>query len=54
VAATIVATSVNLAPQPFGRFDGEADVGPTGRLEFRCVYTTNVKLADDIDLEQVS
>lgn len=42
---------------PFpGRFDREVDIGipdATGRLEILQIHTKNMKLADDVDLEQV-
>ncbi len=43
-------------PQPSGRFDREVDIGipdATGRLEILQIHTKNMKLADDVDLEQV-
>jgi len=39
-----------------GRFDREVDIGipdATGRLEILRIHTKNMKLADDVDLEQV-
>lgn len=42
---------------PTGRFDREVDIGipdATGRLEILQIHTKNMKLADDVDLEQVS
>lgn len=39
-----------------GRFDREVDIGipdPTGRLEILRIHTKNMKLADEVDLEQV-
>lgn len=39
-----------------GRFDREIDIGipdSTGRLEILRIHTKNMKLADDVDLEQV-
>lgn len=42
---------------PSGRFDREVDIGipdATGRLEILQIHTKNMKLADDVDLEQVS
>lgn len=42
---------------PPGRFDREVDIGipdATGRLEILQIHTKNMKLADDVDLEQVS
>ena len=41
---------------PPGRFDREVDIGipdATGRLEILRIHTKNMKLADDVDLEQV-
>ena len=40
-----------------GRFDREVDIGipdATGRLEILRIHTKNMKLGDDVDLEQVS
>lgn len=40
-----------------GRFDREIDIGipdATGRLEILRIHTKNMKLGDDVDLEQVS
>ena len=39
-----------------GRFDREVDIGipdTTGRLEILRIHTKNMKLASDVDLEQV-
>lgn len=39
-----------------GRFDREVDIGipdATGRLEILQIHTKNMKLSDDVDLEQV-
>jgi len=39
-----------------GRFDREVDIGipdSTGRLEILQIHTKNMKLLDDVDLEQV-
>lgn len=39
-----------------GRFDREIDIGipdSTGRLEILRIHTKNMKLASDVDLEQV-
>lgn len=44
------------SPPPPGRFDREVDIGipdATGRLEILQIHTKNMKLADDVDLEQV-
>jgi len=41
----------------FGRFDREVDIGipdATGRLEVLRIHTKNMKLNDDVDLEQVA
>ena len=43
-------------PPPAGRFDREVDIGipdATGRLEILQIHTKNMKLSDDVDLEQV-
>lgn len=43
-------------PCSAGRFDREVDIGipdATGRLEILQIHTKNMKLADDVDLEQV-
>ena len=40
-----------------GRFDREVDIGipdSTGRLEILRIHTKNMKLSDDVDLEQVA
>ena len=40
-----------------GRFDREIDIGipdATGRLEILRIHTKNMKLASDVDLEQVT
>lgn len=39
-----------------GRFDREIDIGipdTTGRLEILQIHTKNMKLSEDVDLEQV-
>jgi SpoVK/Ycf46/Vps4 family AAA+-type ATPase len=41
----------------FRRFNGEVNIGildPMSRLEILCIHTKNMKLADDVDLEEVS
>ena len=48
---------INLTELSAGRFDREVDIGipdATGRLEILRIHTKNMKLADDVDLEQVS
>lgn len=48
-------SSLDRLPLP-GRFDREVDIGipdATGRLEILQIHTKNMKLADDVDLEQV-
>ena len=40
-----------------GRFDREVDIGipdATGRLEILQIHTKNMKLDDEVDLEQVN
>ena len=56
MAATNRPNSIDPALRRFGRFDREVDIGipdPTGRLEILRIHTKNMKLADDVDLEQV-
>ena len=55
MAATNRPNSIDPALRRFGRFDREVDIGipdPTGRLEILRIHTKNMKLADDVDLEQ--
>jgi transitional endoplasmic reticulum ATPase len=57
MAATNRPNSIDPALRRFGRFDREVDIGipdPTGRLEILRIHTKNMKLTDDVDLEQVS
>ena len=57
MAATNRPNSIDPALRRFGRFDREVDIGipdPTGRLEILRIHTKNMKLAEDVDLEQVS
>ena len=57
MAATNRPNSIDPALRRFGRFDREVDIGipdPTGRLEILRIHTKNMKLADDVDLEQAS
>ena len=56
MAATNRPNSIDPALRRFGRFDREVDIGipdPTGRLEILRIHTKNMKLAEDVDLEQV-
>jgi len=56
MAATNRSNSIDPALRRFGRFDREVDIGipdPTGRLEILRIHMKNMKLADDVDLEQV-
>lgn len=56
MAATNRPNSIDAALRRFGRFDREIDIGipdATGRLEVLRIHTKNMKLADDVDLEQV-
>lgn len=49
--------SIDPALRRFGRFDREIDIGipdATGRLEVLRIHTKNMKLADDVDLEQIA
>lgn len=57
MAATNRPNSIDPALRRFGRFDREVDIGipdPTGRLEILRIHTRNMKLADDVDLEQIA
>lgn len=57
MAATNRPNSIDPALRRFGRFDREVDIGipdPTGRLEILQIHTKNMKLASDVDLEQIA
>merc|ERR1719213_521415 len=57
MAATNRPNSIDPALRRFGRFDREVDIGvpdENGRLEVMRIHTKNMKLADDLDLEQVA
>lgn len=57
MAATNRPNSIDPALRRFGRFDREVDIGipdPTGRFEILGIHTKNMKLADDVDLEQIA
>jgi len=57
IAATNRPNSIDPALRRFGRFDREIDIGipdATGRLEVLRIHTKNMKLADDVELEQVA
>lgn len=57
MAATNRPNSIDGALRRFGRFDREVDIGipdATGRLEILRIHTKNMKLGDDVDLEQVA
>jgi len=57
MAATNRPNSIDPALRRFGRFDREVDIGipdSIGRLEILRIHTKNMKLADDVDLEQVA
>ncbi|AFR97364.1 transitional endoplasmic reticulum ATPase [Cryptococcus neoformans] len=57
MAATNRPNSIDPALRRFGRFDREVDIGipdPTGRLEILRIHTKNMKLSDDVDLEQIA
>ena len=57
MAATNRPNSIDPALRRFGRFDREIDIGipdATGRLEVLRIHTKNMKLASDVDLEQVA
>ena len=57
MGATNRPNSIDPALRRFGRFDREVDIGipdATGRLEILRIHTKNMKLADDVDLEQIA
>merc|ERR1712230_38065 len=57
MAATNRPNSIDPALRRFGRFDREVDIGvpdEIGRLEILGIHTKNMKLAEDVDLEEVS
>merc|ERR1719468_763074 len=57
MAATNRPNSIDPALRRFGRFDREVDIGipdAVGRLEILRIHTRNMKLGDDVDLEQVA
>ncbi|KAL9937119.1 hypothetical protein V8E36_004354 [Tilletia maclaganii] len=57
MAATNRPNSIDPALRRFGRFDREVDIGipdPSGRLEILRIHTKNMKLGDDVDLEQIA
>lgn len=56
IAATNRPNAIDAALRRFGRFDREIDIGipdAVGRLEILRIHTKNMKLGDDVDLEQV-
>ncbi|CAG5100779.1 Similar to TER94: Transitional endoplasmic reticulum ATPase TER94 (Drosophila melanogaster) [Cotesia congregata] len=57
MAATNRPNSIDGALRRFGRFDREIDIGipdATGRLEILRIHTKNMRLADDVELEQIA
>lgn len=57
IAATNRPNSIDPALRRFGRFDREIDIGipdAIGRLEILRIHTKNMKLDDDVDLEQIA
>jgi len=57
MAATNRPNSIDPALRRFGRFDREIDIGipdATGRLEIIRIHTKNMKLDDEVDLEQIA
>merc|ERR1719473_80976 len=57
MAATNRPNSIDAALRRFGRFDREVDIGvpdEIGRLEILRIHTKNMKLGEDVDLEEVS
>jgi transitional endoplasmic reticulum ATPase len=56
MAATNRPNSIDPALRRFGRFDREVDIGipdAIGRLEILRIHTKNMKLNDDVELEQI-
>merc|ERR1719510_1997986 len=57
IGATNRVNVIDPALRRFGRFDREIEMGvpdATGRLEIMHIHTKNMKLSDDVDLEQVA
>jgi len=57
IGATNRVNVIDPALRRFGRFDREIEMGvpdATGRLEILHIHTKNMKLGDDVDLEQVA
>lgn len=57
MAATNRPNSIDPALRRFGRFDREVDIGipdAVGRMEILRIHTKNMRLADDLNLEQVA
>ena len=57
IAATNRPNTIDGALRRFGRFDREVDIGvpdENGRLEVLRIKTKNMKLGDDVDLEQLA
>ena len=57
VAATNRPNSIDPALRRFDRFDREVDIGipySTRHLEVLPIHTKNMKLSDDVDLEQIA
>jgi len=55
IGATNRPNTIDTALRRFGRFDREVDIGvpdENGRLEVLRIHTKNMKLSDDVDLEQ--
>jgi len=57
IAATNRPNTIDPALRRAGRFDREIDIGvpdEIGRMEILRIHTKNMKLADDVDLEEVA
>jgi len=57
IGATNRPNSIDAALRRFGRFDREIDIGipdAIGRLEILRIHTKNMKLDEDVDLEQIA
>ena len=57
IGATNRPNAIDTALRRFGRFDKEIDIGvpdEVGRMEILRIHTKNMKLADDVNLEEIA
>ncbi|KAJ7257010.1 hypothetical protein C8J57DRAFT_1721296 [Mycena rebaudengoi] len=54
VVVMVANNRLNSINSALRRFDREVDIGPTGQLEILRIYTKNMKLGEDVDLEQIA